>query len=856
MALTQLASVPVNAPEIQAHKNLKSLEEKTIPYDEPIADITAQNFDTTTHSVPSNEDDTTYLPEGEIDYAADIFDRHPVYDLEPDRKPSRYDIDSLITAPQDTLLNLSDMVRRGDYIEITPEDAAKLNASGTSLSFTWNADSPYDSQDDILVDNQAGFIAVNGVKVLKWSTWKHPSIFGMPTVNGQPRTDFRVPLSNRAVRNDFLRKHNFRDRDAIMEYLQENAAIPPDGQRFWDIERHERPQDPRDIKHYVLQQDSRKLAYNVLHFQPDMPEGYEYDMRNNQLILAVMAVESKLPFLLGPTLDTYVRNGPWKRVRTSDGLDTIHYSTGNYAGMAQFRVQNYNASAIGSTPLVDSEGNFTGFPIREPINDKEQFLESWEAQTYAAFYSFQAAAQSVSARDNLSGRIAVIHQLGSDTDLNKADGNGQKGRVYFRLFGGYPVWKPHKDLYIKGTALLDPEKVGYSAEYQGALDEEVAQNCERVQKTAELYQLDLSPLIAPVISGTDIALQIAADAEALRQVTSESPAEIESSEEPASSQLSQIESPPRWLREPPELPVEQPSEATRTEGGLGDLPEESEAAIVKIAPESPEPEALPQKVEEPLSVGKEIEFEVIQPEPLEPLEEVVRKPEADEPVLEDISTSEEEPLEKIVSSDDESPDQDVVEESSPTPEFFPVIVDTPAVVVDESEARQDTDEGMPDAGQSPAAPDPIEETLELDDEEEEIAQTEPETERPGAAAMRAGTPSMALTIPLDDSTSPPPRSSDAFSRGVKTFFGALGVGSIAYAAAGGEKDTEEKRKSAEQKGETFRPKRRWFLRIAAAIVGVLAIDLVLRGKRSIIGPATEALMNSVSRGSLSFQTAR
>ncbi|MDG1286578.1 MAG: hypothetical protein P8P30_03325 [Rickettsiales bacterium] len=74
------------------------------------------------------------------------------------------------------------------------------------------------------------------------------------------------------------------------------------------------------------------------------------------------------------------------------------------------------------------------------------------------------------------------------------------------------------------------------------------------------------------------------------------------------------------------------------------------------------------------------------------------------------------------------------------------------------------------------------------------------------------------------------------------------MGSAAYAVAGGERKTAEKKQQAESQGKEFKPKKRWFARIVAAVAAVLTIDAVVRGDQSILGKHTAKYIGSLGNG--------
>ena len=86
-----------------------------------------------------------------------------------------------------------------------------------------------------------------------------------------------------------------------MAYLIENHAIPPAGQRIWDLSNFPQAnEDLRDISNFTRQQDSRKLLLNILRFQPEMPKGVDYELSNNQRLAQLALLESRPALQIGP----------------------------------------------------------------------------------------------------------------------------------------------------------------------------------------------------------------------------------------------------------------------------------------------------------------------------------------------------------------------------------------------------------------------------------------------------------------------------------------------------------------------------------------------------------------------------
>ena len=272
-----------------------------------------------------------------------------------------HDIDSLI-AGQKKQFNLSEMAANGETVTLDSKAVKALNKADVSLEYTWYADNPHQADQDIIVDNLKGFIAVDGKKVLNWRAngVNGPKIYGMPTVDGQLRTDYHVPLSRRAVKEDGINKMNFRNAEDLTNYLSKHHAIPPAGQRVWNLENFPKPaNDLRDISNFTRQQESRKLLLNMMRFQPELADGHEYNLDNNLRLIKISKLESNPVLQIGPDPHIYSfyktanEKNYIQRHKTKDGLDTLTYKTGSYAGIAQFRVNDPIKTAIAGTPFVN-----------------------------------------------------------------------------------------------------------------------------------------------------------------------------------------------------------------------------------------------------------------------------------------------------------------------------------------------------------------------------------------------------------------------------------------------------------------------------------------------------------------------
>ncbi len=405
-----------------------------------------------------------------------------------------HDIDSLI-AGQEKVFNLSEMAANGESVTLSRKDVRALNKAGIGLNYTWYADDPHQADQDIIVDNLKGFIAVDGKKVLTWraSGRSGPKIYGMPTVEGELRTDYHVPLSRHAVKADGINNMDFRNAEGLTEYLRGHHAIPPAGQRVWDLENFPKPaNDLRDISNFTRQQESRKLLLNMMRFQPELPDGHEYNLDNNLRLIKISKLESNPPLQIGPDPHIYSfyksegEKSYLKRRKTVDGLDTLTYKTGSHGGMAQFKVNKPMKTAIAGTPFVNKEtGEWTGYKVNgKAINSAEDFLNSPLAQNYALFYTqekYSRIKRTRGSERDPAGIAGVSHLLGSPVAregdyYSKKDGNGTKGIKYYDALKGYPYQSFPKSLRLKKDSLLDnginPELVKITAEGQAKLDEE------------------------------------------------------------------------------------------------------------------------------------------------------------------------------------------------------------------------------------------------------------------------------------------------------------------------------------------------------------------------------------------------
>jgi hypothetical protein len=122
----------------------------------------------------------------------------------------------------------------------------------------------------------------------------------------------------------------------------------------------------------------------------------------------------------------------------------------------------------------------------------------------------------------------------------------------------------------------------------------------------------------------------------------------------------------------------------------------------------------------------------------------------------------------------------------------------------------------------------------------------PDSEKPSKAeeTVKGSQPKKA-----EPEAEPPSTSAEPATENKKRFtnaqigMGIIGLGAGALAIAGGEKDTPEKREKAAAEKTEFKPKKRLFLRIVAFVASLLALEVVVRGDKAILGPFTRKALN-------------
>lgn len=352
--------------------------------------------------------------------------------------------------------NIDELYESGESFYLSPERIQKLASEKRALDLQIPCQDERGEELDLIVDMSRNFIAYKGRKLIEWDspkTGEDPIIYATPVINGNARTDLRVPLSTSAVHSHPLWHENI-SIDTDWRFLPK----PPNGQRYHDIEPMPEASDPRHISHYFYQKTAEKLAHNILNWEPDkMPEGEKYPLSNNRLLLHLMARESACHDRLGPNAYQKSVAKPIYE-KAEDGIGVLSHRYGKYAGLSQMGVNLDDGevvNAIAGTPLATqlSDGSYTwsGMVVNgEAIKNAEDFYGNWQAQTLALLYTQLLSLNQVDkwrkTEPSISegGAFATSHLLGPrdaeqvilhQADL--ADDNGTKGSWYYEDYSQY-----------------------------------------------------------------------------------------------------------------------------------------------------------------------------------------------------------------------------------------------------------------------------------------------------------------------------------------------------------------------------------------------------------------------------------